>query len=284
VPRLSAALLRGWPLVLPCGLACLLIHVMQPLQFRDARLEQQYAARHHCTRTPVDAVFLAACCTSLAAALTGTSSSGGSAAAQRGVLLLLLLAASAALALLAAAPQRYQAWREGALFVGRVGAVCTHLLAQQTGGSDIFGSSSGTGLDSPTLHAPQQQHAGPATMLLPLAAVHGGFTLALLTRLSAFLPLQLLHVAAVLASLASSSGGGGGGSITRQALQLLAFGLWLPAALLYAWEAGARRSFLAERTRRLSKCCVTGDSCSSSRKRSSSDDACSANALRMCSC
>lgn len=173
-------------------------------------------------------------------------------ALQLALLLCLMAVLLASAALVLVAPKTYRKWREQLLFVGKV-AMVSGLMAMQSSSS------------FPGVHLDQQQswlsslREPPQSMqatnvLLAVGTVQAFVLLALMVRVSAYLPMQLIHVTALLTTVLNSGSSGLG--MVLYAVQLLVCGLWAPTTTLVHLELSARRSFLA---RHLSQgCCGAG--------------------------
>jgi len=258
--KLVAGTPAQWPVLL-CLSGCLAWMFMakwRPLHFADTALEQQYAARYQAGRYLLDVWFNLAGCAGIVAAVRGDGTAAKQLASMplqhvaglpavplHKLLPAVFLAATllAAIVLLLSAPNVYRHWREQLLFVGKVAMVCS-LVAVQT----APGSSSVQGLAQPqqqpwlALVGYQRPHMQVASVLLAMGAVQAFLLLTLMVRVSAYVPMQLLHMIVLLVTVANSGSSGFG--MALYALQLLSCGLWLPACVLLHLEVSARRAFL----------------------------------------
>lgn len=252
-------------LLLAGGMGWLFMVKLRPLHFATTALEQQYAARYRAGRTLLDVWFNFAGCAGIMATFrahaTGAAQSDASAqhlaAAAAGavapagtmrdsilpvVLMSCVLLSTISLMLLA--PRTFRGWREQLLFVGKI-AVVSGLIA--------LNMPFPRGDSSSTLQAHQQhwlfglgseRNAQATGFSLGMSAVQAFLLLTLMVRISAYLPMQLLHVTALLIKAVHC--GSSGPRVAVYALQLLACGLWVPACLLAHLEVSARRLFLAQ--------------------------------------
>lgn len=256
-----------WPLLLALC-ACLgwvFMSKLKPLHFADAALEQHFAVRSQHGRGLLDIWFSLAGCSGLWAAAhrdTGSTAYAREAAAAAAVAPLSPLAALqltllfslmavllAAAVLVVVAPKTYRKWREQLIFVGKV-AMVSGLVAMQPGSGSpgLTPEQQPSWLTFLSQESPHSPHA--ANVLLAVSTVQALLLLALMVRVSAYLPMQLIHVAALLTTVLNS--GSSGFRVALYAVQLLAFGLWAPTLTLVHLELSARRSFL---TRHLSPGC-----------------------------
>jgi hypothetical protein len=142
--------------------------------------------------------------------------------------------------LLLVSPRLYRRWREQLLFVGKV-ALVSGMVTLQPGNGSFPGVQ--IGFDwLPFVGRAQQQAQGPS-VLLAMGSVQAFMLLTLMVRVSAYIPMQLIHVSALLVTVANSGSSGLG--MMLYALQLLTCSLWAPTCVLSSLELSARRSFLA---------------------------------------
>lgn len=260
--KLVAGTPAQWPILLCLSgcLAWLFMAKWRPLHFADPALEQQYAARYQAGRYLLDVWFNLAGCAGIVAAVRGDGAAakhlasmhmplqhvaGLPAVPLHQMLPAVFLAATllAAIVLLLSAPNVYRHWREQLLFVGKVAMVCSLVAVQTTQDpSSVQG-----------LAQPQQQpwlaivgyhrpHMQVASVLLAMGAVQAFLLLTLMVRVSAYVPMQLLHMTVLLVTVANSGSSGLG--MVLYALQLLSCGLCLPACVLVHLEVSARSAFL----------------------------------------
>ncbi len=221
------------------------------LNFRDAALERQFVRWSMSGKLALDAVVqggMAVISASIwfrlsmagqaegAAAAGGTAAAGGAVEEAEGAVIgtwqvlppwLALLGVAGPLVPLALAlllgSERYAVRREGLLVVARLCYTVALLQMHVLGNSQQGGA------------------CAPAVALTLLAAACQQL------RLSVFIPAQLLHIAVAWAA------GCVGGHLLH-GLQVVSFGLCLPALLLYSAEVDARKTFLsAMRLHRQSK-------------------------------
>jgi hypothetical protein len=173
-------------------------------------------------------------------------------ALQLALLLSLMAALLASAVLVLVAPKTYRKWREQLIFVGKV-AMVSGLVAMQPGSGFPGGP-----LDQqpPWLSflrdSPQSIQA--TNVLLAVGTAQAFLLLVLMVRVSAYLPMQLIHVTALLTTVLNSGSSELG--MVLYAVQLLVCGIWAPTTTLVHLELSARRSFLA---RHLSQgCCGAG--------------------------
>jgi hypothetical protein len=245
-------------LALSGGLGWLFMSKLKPMHFADASVEQQYAARSQYGRCLLDLWFSMAGCSGVLAAVRsdGPSSPGteqpshappsGPAAAtshlatlQSAVPVLLIAVLLSGVLLLLAAPRVYRRWREQLLFVGKL-SIVLGTVALQPGCGAVLQVGSGW---VPLLGGGQSRaQAHAASILLAMGAVQAFLLLTLTVRVSAYIPMQLIHVSALLATVANSGTSGLG--MVAYALQLLTCSLWAPTCILAQLESSSRRAFL----------------------------------------
>lgn len=243
-----------WPLLLALSAAFgwLFMAKLRPLQFAHAAVEQQYAMRSRSDRCLLDLWFSLAGCSGVLAALrsetTPASPTTGPqppaaatlVALQTALPVLLIAVLLSGALLLLTAPRTYGKWREQLLFVGKVAMVSGMVVLQPTQGT-FWGVQAGPEWLSFLGHS--RAPAQAASVLLAMSAVQAFLLLTLMVRTSAYLPMQLIHVTALLVTVASSGSSGVG--MVLYAVQLLACGLWVPTCILMQLELSSRRTFLA---------------------------------------
>lgn len=248
---------------------------LRPLQFRHAALEQQFTASSQSSwQLVLDVLYSLAGCAGMAAAVRSIAAEPGSVAYARfahhaaGPSLqqplqqvlsggLVMGSQLLTLGLMLVAPRTYQLWRERLLLVAKsatVLGVMTLVVTQSCNNNSISSGGADASLAAqqpwPLPHLGQQQLAPQlqaAGSMLASGCVHAFLLASLSMRVSAFVPLQLLHVVALLLlAAASGSSSGSGSSLALCALLLLAVGMWVPVWLLAGLETSARRAFLQQ--------------------------------------
>jgi hypothetical protein len=252
---------QQWPLLilLSCALGWLFMARLKPLHFAHAALERQYAARSQHGRCLLDLWFCLAGCSGVLAAVRSDSGSAAQASAlpaqplaalQVALPVLLIAVLLSGGLLLVVSPRLYRRWREQLLFVGKV-ALVSGMVALQPGNGSLSGVQ--IGLDWLPLIGRAQQQAQAASVLLAMGSVQAFMLLTLMVRVSAYIPMQLVHVSALLVTVANSGSSGLG--MMLYAVQLLMCSLWVPTCVLCNLELSARRSFLARHLPHVKNAC-----------------------------
>lgn len=233
-------------LALSASLGWLFISKLKPMHFANAAVEQQYAARSQYGRCLLDLWFSMAGCSGVLAAVRSDGRPPGTelpaathlAALQSAVPVLLIAVLLSGVVLLLVAPRLYRRWREQLLFVGKL-SIVLGTVALQPGCGGILQVGPGW---LPLL-GPSRAQTHAASILVAMGAVQAFLLLTLTVRVSAYIPMQLIHVSALLATVANSGTSGLG--MVAYALQLLTCSLWAPTCILAQLESSSRRAFLA---------------------------------------
>lgn len=238
-------------LALSGGLGWLFMSKLKPMHFANAAVEKQYAARSQYGRCLLDLWFSMAGCSGVLAAVRSDGRPPGTephapsipaathlAALQSAVPVLLTAVLLSGVLLLLAAPKLYRRWREQLLFVGKT-SIVLGTVALQPGCGGILQVGPGW---LPLL-GPSRAQTHAANILVAMGAVQAFLLLTLTVRVSAYIPMQLIHVSALLATVANSGASGLG--MVAYALQLLTCSLWAPTCILAQLESSSRRAFLA---------------------------------------
>lgn len=258
--RFVGASTLQWPLlvVLACALGWLFMARLRPLHFAHTALERQYAARSQHGRCLLDLWFSLAGCSGVFAAVRSDSRPAQAsalpaqplAALQVALPVLLIAVLLSGALLLVVSPRLYRRWREPLLFVGKV-ALVSGMVGLQPNNRGFPGVQMGLAW-LPYVGRAQPQ-AQAASMLLAMGSVQAFMLLTLMVRVSAYIPMQLIHVSALLVTVANSGSSGVG--MMLYAVQLLTCSLWVPACILCSLEVSSRRSFLARHLPQVKQAC-----------------------------